>query len=55
MPSVISNLITAIVLFVVVFFNNLVTYFKNKESSDVMNKFKNLLPPKCKVLRDGKE
>ena len=49
------NLYCGLILFVIVFFNCLLSYFQEKASSDVMAKFKNMLPPKCLVLRNGQE
>ena len=50
-----SNLYLGIVLAVVVMVTGLVTFFQNAKSESVMDGFKNFIPPKCKVIRDGKE
>jgi len=50
-----SNLYLGIVLAIVVMVTGLVTFFQNAKSESVMEGFKNFIPPKCKVIRDGKE
>ena len=50
-----SNLYLGIVLAIVVMLTGLVTFFQNAKSESVMEGFKNFIPPKCQVLRDGKE
>ena len=50
-----SNLYLGIVLCIVVMLTGLVTYFQNTKSDSVMDGFKNFIPPKCKIIRDGKE
>jgi sodium/potassium-transporting ATPase subunit alpha len=50
-----SNLYLGIVLAIVVMITGLVTFFQNAKSESVMEGFKNFIPPKCLVLRDGKE
>ena len=49
------NLWLALFLFVLVWFNMTVTYLQERSTSNVMKQFKKMLPPKCKVIRDGKE
>ena len=50
-----SNLYLGIVLAIVVMVTGLVTFFQNAKSDSVMDGFKNFIPPKCKIIRDGKE
>lgn len=50
-----SNVYLGIVLALVVVVTGLVTYIQNSKSESVMAGFKNFIPDKCKVLRDGKE
>ena len=50
-----SNLYLGIVLAIVVMVTGFVTFFQNAKSDSVMDGFKNFIPPKCKVIRDGKE
>jgi sodium/potassium-transporting ATPase subunit alpha len=50
-----SNLYLGIVLAVVVFVTGLVTFMQNAKSDSIMEGFKNFIPPKCTVIRDGKE
>lgn len=50
-----SNVYLGIVLALVVMVTGFVTFFQNSKSESVMEGFKNFIPPKCKVLRDGKE
>ena len=49
------NLWLALFLLILVFFNMSVTYLLERSSSNVMRQFKKMLPPKCKVIRDGHE
>ena len=49
-----SNLYLGIVLSIVVMLSGLVTFSQNAKSESVMDGFKNFIPPKCKVFRDGK-
>lgn len=49
-----SNLYLGIVLAVVVFITGMVTFAQNAKSDSIMEGFKNFIPPKCKVFRDGK-
>jgi len=49
------NLWTGIVLFVVVVCNCTLAYFEERSSSNVMAQFKKMLPPKTRVIRNGKE
>eukprot|EP00033_Pygsuia_biforma_P002503 GCRY01002773.1.p1 GENE.GCRY01002773.1~~GCRY01002773.1.p1 ORF type:complete len:1058 (+),score=237.52 GCRY01002773.1:171-3344(+) len=50
-----SNLYLGIVLALVVIITGVFSYFQESKSSDIMKQFKNLLPPQCTVVRDGKE
>jgi len=43
------------VLFFVVVFNCTVAYYEERKSGNVMAQFKKMLPPKTRVVRDGKE
>jgi sodium/potassium-transporting ATPase subunit alpha len=49
-----DNLYLGIVLAAVVTITGIFEYFQEKKSDDLMNSFKNMLPPKVKVLRNGK-
>ena len=49
------NLYLAIFLDGLVLFNVIVEYIQERSTSDVMGTFKKMLPPKCMVIRDGKE
>jgi sodium/potassium-transporting ATPase subunit alpha len=53
-PSDPSNLYLGIVLAIVIGITGLVTFLQNAKSDSVMEGFKNFIPLKCKVLRDGK-
>src|SRR3990167_3601616 len=48
-----SNLYLGIVLAIVVMITGLVTYFQNSSSESIMEGFKNFIPQKCTVIRDG--
>lgn len=50
-----SNLYLGIVLCIVVMLTGTVTFLQNAKSESVMEGFKNFIPPKCTVIRDGKE
>ena len=50
-----SNLYLGVVLAGVVMISGFFSYFQNAKSESVMEGFKNFIPPKCKVIRDGKE
>lgn len=50
-----SNLYLGIVLALVVFITGIVTFFQNAKSDSIMEGFKNFIPPKCTVIRDGRE
>ncbi|TMW69112.1 hypothetical protein Poli38472_001268 [Pythium oligandrum] len=47
------NLYLALVLFFIVIFTCTMTFFQQRSTSKVMDSFKNMLPQKCTVLRDG--
>lgn len=48
-----SNLYLGIVLAVVNFITGFVTFLQNRKSANIRNTFKNFIPPKCTVYRDG--
>eukprot|EP01117_Protostelium_nocturnum_P010459 TRINITY_DN3765_c0_g2_i2.p1 TRINITY_DN3765_c0_g2~~TRINITY_DN3765_c0_g2_i2.p1 ORF type:complete len:848 (-),score=331.49 TRINITY_DN3765_c0_g2_i2:115-2658(-) len=48
-----SNLYLAIVLFVIVIATSVMSYVQERKSGKLMDSFKNLLPPKCMVIRDS--
>ena len=50
-----SNMYLGIVLFIVVFSTGVITFFQNAKSDSIMEGFKNFIPPKCRVIRNGKE
>ena len=50
-----SNLYLGIVLAIVVFLTGVITFFQNAKSDSIMEGFKNFIPPKCRVMRDGEE
>jgi sodium/potassium-transporting ATPase subunit alpha len=50
-----SNMYLGIVLFVVVLTTGIITFFQNAKSDSIMEGFKNFIPPKCRVIRNGKE
>lgn len=50
-----SNLYLGFVLAGVVLLSGSFSYFQIAKSESVMEGFKNFIPPKCKVIRDGKE
>ncbi|TMW67298.1 hypothetical protein Poli38472_012414 [Pythium oligandrum] len=51
--SVPLNLYLALVLFGIVLFTCIMTFLQQRSTSKVMDSFKNMLPPKCTVVRDG--
>jgi len=53
-PNDQSNLFLGLVLFIVISVTGTVTYAQNEKSESIMASFKNFIPPKCSVLRDGK-
>lgn len=53
-PSDPSNLYLGIVLAFVISLSGIITFLQNAKSDSVMEGFKNFIPLKCKVLRDGK-
>ena len=48
-----TNLYVGIALLVVVILTAMFTYYQERKSSNIMEGFKNLVPKRCKVLRDG--
>ena len=50
-----SNMYLGIVLFIVVLTTGIITFFQNAKSDSIMEGFKNFIPPKCRVIRNGKE
>jgi sodium/potassium-transporting ATPase subunit alpha len=50
-----SNLYLGIVLFVVVFITGCFSYYQSSKSAALMAQFKNFIPPKALVIRDGHE
>ncbi|GLE06820.1 hypothetical protein PINS_up016446 [Pythium insidiosum] len=51
--SVTLNLYLALVLFGIVLCTCVMTFLQQRSTSKVMDSFKNMLPPKCTVVRDG--
>ncbi|KAJ0404408.1 hypothetical protein P43SY_007661 [Pythium insidiosum] len=51
--SVSLNLYLSLVLFSIVTCTCVMTFLQQRSTSKVMDSFKNMLPPKCTVLRDG--
>ncbi|TMW67398.1 hypothetical protein Poli38472_011018 [Pythium oligandrum] len=51
--SVSLNLYLAVVLFAIVFCTCTMTFLQQRSTSKVMDSFKNMLPQKCTVVRDG--
>lgn len=49
------NLYLGIFLFGIVLADCIIGYVQERSSSNVMGKFKKMLPPKCRVIREGKE
>lgn len=49
------NLYLGIFLFGIVLADCIIGYVQERSSSNVMGKFKKMLPPKCKVVREGRE
>lgn len=50
-----SNLYLGIVLIIVVVLTGTITFFQNAKSDSIMDGFKNFIPPKCRVIRNGRE
>lgn len=50
-----SNLYLGIVLMIVVLLTGIITFFQNAKSDSIMEGFKNFIPPKCRVIRNGRE
>ena len=50
----VENLYLGVVLVAVVVFTGLFTYFQEKQSSNLMESFKSMMPDRCTVVRDGK-
>lgn len=50
-----SNLYLGIVLAVVVFITGCFSYYQSSKSAALMAQFKNFIPPKALVIRDGNE
>ncbi|EAR95708.2 Na,H/K antiporter P-type ATPase alpha subunit family protein (macronuclear) [Tetrahymena thermophila SB210] len=50
-----SNLYLAIVLIIVIFITAIITFMQNRKSEALMDSFKNFLPQKCIVVREGTE
>ncbi|KAF0715748.1 Aste57867_3210 [Aphanomyces stellatus] len=53
--TVMLNLYLALVLFGIVVLNALIGFSQEVSSSKIMDSFKNMLPPKCTVVRDGSQ
>mmetsp|Transcript_12653 Transcript_12653/g.39933 ORF Transcript_12653/g.39933 Transcript_12653/m.39933 type:complete len:1028 (-) Transcript_12653:686-3769(-) len=50
-----TNLYLGVVLVVVVFITSTFSYIQESKSDKIMEGFKNMIPKKCKVIRDGAE
>ena len=50
-----SSLYLAIVLIIVVVITGVINFFQTSKSDNIMEGFKNFIPPMCTVIRDGKE
>lgn len=50
-----SNLFLGIVLFVIVFLTNLISFYQNIKSEAIMDSFKNFIPSETLVIRNGVE
>lgn len=48
-----GNIYLAVVLIAVVFITGTITYMQSSKSSALMASFKNMIPSKCSVMRDG--
>jgi sodium/potassium-transporting ATPase subunit alpha len=48
-----SNVYLAVVLFIVIILTGTITFMQTSKSEALMESFKNFLPPKCNVIRDG--
>lgn len=53
-PEVELNLYLAIILIAIVIINCVMAFMEEMSSGKVMDSFKNMLPPKCSVIRGGK-
>ena len=49
------NLYLGLFLFGIVLADCVIGYIQERSSSNIMGKFKNMLPPRCRVVRDGEE
>lgn len=49
------NLYLGSFLFLIVFFDCIIGYLQERSSSNIMGQFKNMLPQKCRVVREGQE
>lgn len=49
------NLYAGVILFGIVIFTSTLAYYEERKSGSVMAQFKKMLPPKCRVIRDGHE
>lgn len=54
-PDDLSNLYLAIVLIVVVLITSLFSYYQGAKAAAIMAQFKNFIPPKALVIRDGND
>jgi sodium/potassium-transporting ATPase subunit alpha len=54
-PTDVSNLYLGIVLFAVVIITGCFSYYQSSKSAALMAQFKNFIPPKALVIRDGNE
>ena len=49
------NIYLGLFLFGIVIFDCVIGYLQERSSSNVMGKFKSMMPPKCKIVRNGVE
>ena len=49
------NIYLGVFLFGIVIFDCVIGYLQERSSSNVMGKFKSMMPPKCKIVRNGVE
>eukprot|EP01133_Synstelium_polycarpum_P013712 gene13712-16165_t len=49
------NLYLGCVLYIIIIFTCLLTFAQERQSSNIMKSFKNLMPQSCRVIRDGSE
>ena len=49
------NIYLGVFLFGIVIFDCVIGYLQERSSNNVMGKFKSMMPPKCKILRNGVE